>query len=95
MTGILLIHGAWHGPWCWNEFATRLAKRGHDVRAVELRRTIPDPSRWPIVAYQQEPIIFPGMGHDMMLDGGWQKVADCVNVWVGERQAMGQVRGQA
>ena len=37
MTGILLIHGAWHGPWCWDEFAARLAQRGHDVRAVRLR----------------------------------------------------------
>ena len=37
MTGILLIHGAWHGPWCWDGFAGRLAERGHDVRAVRLR----------------------------------------------------------
>ncbi len=37
MTGFLLIHGAWHGPWCWDGFAARLAERGHDVRAVLLR----------------------------------------------------------
>ena len=37
MTGILLIHGAWHGPWCWDGFAARLAERGHDVHAVRLR----------------------------------------------------------
>ena len=37
MTGILLIHGAWHGPWCWDGFAARLAERGHDVRTVRLR----------------------------------------------------------
>ena len=37
MTGILLIHGAWHGPWCWDGFAARLAERGHDVRTVQLR----------------------------------------------------------
>lgn len=37
MTGILLIHGAWHGPWCWEEFAKRLTERGHEVRAVRLR----------------------------------------------------------
>ena len=37
MTGILLIHGAWHGPWSWDEFAARLAGRGHDVRTVRLR----------------------------------------------------------
>jgi pimeloyl-ACP methyl ester carboxylesterase len=37
MTGILLIHGAWHGPWCWDGFAARLAEAGHDVRTVRLR----------------------------------------------------------
>ncbi len=37
MTGILLVHGGWHGEWCWEQFADRLADRGHDVRAVALR----------------------------------------------------------
>jgi alpha-beta hydrolase superfamily lysophospholipase len=37
MTGILLIHGAWHGPWCWDGFAERLRARGHEVRALRLR----------------------------------------------------------
>jgi pimeloyl-ACP methyl ester carboxylesterase len=37
MTGILLIHGAWHGPWCWDAFARRVRERGYDVRAVRLR----------------------------------------------------------
>jgi hypothetical protein len=34
---ILLVHGAWHGPWCWDDVAGRLAERGHDVRKVRLR----------------------------------------------------------
>jgi pimeloyl-ACP methyl ester carboxylesterase len=37
MSSILLVHGAWHGPWCWDGFAARLAEHGHDVRAVRLR----------------------------------------------------------
>jgi len=37
VSGILLIHGAWHGPWCWEDFADRLTGRGHEVRAVQLR----------------------------------------------------------
>jgi len=37
MTGVLLVHGAWHGPWCWDNFAAHLTGRGHDVRAVRLR----------------------------------------------------------
>jgi pimeloyl-ACP methyl ester carboxylesterase len=36
-TGILLVHGGLHGPWCWDAFAGRLSDHGHDVRAVQLR----------------------------------------------------------
>lgn len=36
-TPILLVHGAWHGLWCWDGFRERLAARGREVRAVELR----------------------------------------------------------
>lgn len=37
MASILLVHGAWHGNWCWRDFADRLGEAGHDVRAAELR----------------------------------------------------------
>jgi alpha-beta hydrolase superfamily lysophospholipase len=37
VAGILLIHGGWHGPWCWNAFAERLRGRGHEVQAMRLR----------------------------------------------------------
>jgi pimeloyl-ACP methyl ester carboxylesterase len=37
MSGILLVHGAWHGPWCWDGVAERLRRRGHQVQAVRLR----------------------------------------------------------
>lgn len=33
---VLLVHGAWHGPWCWDEVATELEARGCLVDAVEL-----------------------------------------------------------
>jgi len=38
-------------------------------------------------AYGTEAEIFPGMGHVMMLEAGWQKVADRIIEWVraGER----------
>jgi alpha-beta hydrolase superfamily lysophospholipase len=45
VTGILLIHGAWHGPWCWNAFAGRLRERGHEVRAARLRGHSGQPGR--------------------------------------------------
>lgn len=31
MTDFLLVHGAWHGGWCWNELADRLRAKGHRV----------------------------------------------------------------
>ena len=32
----ILVHGAWHGGWCWEEVVPRLRARGHDVRAPDL-----------------------------------------------------------
>jgi alpha-beta hydrolase superfamily lysophospholipase len=37
MAAILLVHGAWHGTWCWRDFADRLTAAGHEVRAAALR----------------------------------------------------------
>jgi hypothetical protein len=31
MTDFLLIHGAWHGAWCWQRVAGLLAEAGHGV----------------------------------------------------------------
>lgn len=33
---IVLVHGAWHGAWCWTQVADDLRSRGHDVRTVTL-----------------------------------------------------------
>jgi pimeloyl-ACP methyl ester carboxylesterase len=32
----VLIHGAWHGAWCWERLAAELEQRGHDVLAPNL-----------------------------------------------------------
>ncbi|MHB8464032.1 MAG: alpha/beta fold hydrolase [Acidimicrobiales bacterium] len=32
----VLVHGGWHGGWCWSRVATRLASRGHRVFAPSL-----------------------------------------------------------
>jgi alpha-beta hydrolase superfamily lysophospholipase len=37
MADILLVHGGWHGPWCWANFVRRLTERGHRVETVQLR----------------------------------------------------------
>jgi hypothetical protein len=36
-------------------------------------------------AYGTQPELFPGMAHDMMLEAGWQAVADRVLAWLNER----------
>ena len=32
----LLIHGAWHGAWCWNKVIPLLEARGHTAIAIDL-----------------------------------------------------------
>jgi pimeloyl-ACP methyl ester carboxylesterase len=36
MQHYLLIHGAWHGAWCWDDLAQRLRSAGHVVTAIDL-----------------------------------------------------------
>jgi pimeloyl-ACP methyl ester carboxylesterase len=36
MSHFVLVHGAWHGAWCWEKVAPLLAARGHRVRAIDL-----------------------------------------------------------
>jgi pimeloyl-ACP methyl ester carboxylesterase len=43
MARFILVHGMWHGSWCWEKVTPLLAARGHDVVAVDLPRA-PSPS---------------------------------------------------
>ena len=36
MTTFALVHGAWHGAWCWERLLEPLERRGHGVVAVDL-----------------------------------------------------------
>lgn len=36
MATVGLIHGAWHGAWCWERLVPCLVARGHDVRTPDL-----------------------------------------------------------
>jgi len=36
MSTFVLVHGAWHGAWCWEKVVPLLAARGHAVRAIDL-----------------------------------------------------------
>ncbi len=36
MASFVLVHGAWHGAWCWQRVAAMLRRHGHDVYAPTL-----------------------------------------------------------
>jgi pimeloyl-ACP methyl ester carboxylesterase len=36
-TPLLLLHGAWHGAWCWHAAMDDFAARGFEVHAISLR----------------------------------------------------------
>jgi pimeloyl-ACP methyl ester carboxylesterase len=36
MATYVLVHGAWHGGWCWQRVASRLREAGHDVHTPTL-----------------------------------------------------------
>lgn len=41
MAVFVLVHGAWHGGWCWAEVAARLADHDHQAHAPTLRGVDP------------------------------------------------------
>lgn len=36
MASFVLVHGSWHGSWCWFKVEARLRERGHEVIAPDL-----------------------------------------------------------
>lgn len=42
MSTFALVHGAWHGAWCWERLAAELERRGHRVVAMDLPSDDPD-----------------------------------------------------
>lgn len=44
MTTFALVHGAWHGAWCWDQLAPVLRQRGHRVVAPDLPSDDPSAS---------------------------------------------------
>ncbi|MCB2187953.1 MAG: alpha/beta hydrolase [Deltaproteobacteria bacterium] len=43
---VLFIHGAWHGPWCWDGLWETAARAGHGVSLLELPGHGEEP--WPL-----------------------------------------------
>ena len=40
---VLLVHGAWHGPWCWERVEAALRLRGIETHTVDLPSCRPQP----------------------------------------------------
>ena len=36
MSEYVLVHGAWHGKWCWDKVVQELERQGHQATAVDL-----------------------------------------------------------
>ena len=36
MARFVLVHGAFHGAWCWRKTVAELEKRGHQAQAIDL-----------------------------------------------------------
>jgi pimeloyl-ACP methyl ester carboxylesterase len=76
MSTYVLIHGAWHGSWCWDKVVPLLKKEGHKVEAPDLQGHGRDKTPIPeislqayvdrvcqILDAQSEPVIL--VGHSM------------------------------
>ena len=44
MANVLLVHGAWHGGWCWQKLADELGSRSHAVQAPDMPGHGDDPT---------------------------------------------------
>lgn len=52
MTKLVLVHGAWHGPWCWDRILPRLQAEGHEVVAPDLPVTARSMAEWVAVVLE-------------------------------------------
>jgi len=46
MAKLILVHGAWHGAWCWDRVTPLLAAAGHEVLAPDLPITARSMAEW-------------------------------------------------
>ena len=52
MATFLLIHGAWHGGWCWGRLVAELEARGHAAHAPDLPGHGTDPAEAALVTFE-------------------------------------------
>ena len=46
----LMIHGSWHGAWCWHKIQSRLQTHNHEAIAVDLPGRGRSPAKAPLVS---------------------------------------------
>ncbi len=73
MSTFILVHGAWHGAWCWYKIVPLLERAGHEVIAVDL----------PSLGVDQTPIAA------VTLDACADRVADALNATPGQSILIG------
>jgi pimeloyl-ACP methyl ester carboxylesterase len=79
MADFLLVHGAWHGAWCWDELVPELAARGHRAQAIDL----------PGAGQDRTP------PQEVTLEGCARHVADALNALPGKAWLVGHSMGGA
>lgn len=52
MANYILIHGAWHGSWCWEKVVPLLEVQGHSVTSCDLPGTITNPKNFSSIDLQ-------------------------------------------
>ncbi len=96
MSTYVLVHGAWHGGWCWDKIVTRLQAKGHTVVAPDMPGHGRDPK--PIASVtlpdivarihqtidaQREPVILVGHSYGgAMITEASEKRAEKINCLV-------------
>jgi pimeloyl-ACP methyl ester carboxylesterase len=67
MTTFALVHGAWHGAWCWERLIPELGQHGHAALAIELPCEDPEAG---CAAYADVVLAqTAGLGDDLVLVG--------------------------
>ncbi len=61
MARFILVHGAWHGGWCWDEVSPRLNALGHQVRAPDLPGMGADAASGPVATLDEWAMFIAGM----------------------------------
>ena len=69
MTTFGLIHGAWHGAWCWERLVPELERRGHRAVAVDLPCDDPAPGIMDNARLVADALAAAGAGEDVVVVG--------------------------